>query len=613
MKVAAYTSDVAKLSLMSSEYEKHKADGYPIALFDSEKNNAIYGRNQFLIGELLRLADKLLHQPITNAGETLYFFQIAMLNQKSIYQNAIVNHATTSIPKVSALNNKKLNPRIAAEIDNKVQFILKHSLSEASSLNKEFEVLIADVLGVSLISTCIKEFFSLRLNARNYILKALRYIIFDSSINDAVYTELNELKKKYFFSFHNFNEVIAKELLVFYKIGTHGCKHENLIYAISSICRTHTKSYYFDIPLLLAKLSLDKTILSKVDQICKFDFSLGQILIYALKHLKKKDITEYLNRILYAIEVGATEHNVLSLVLQYDAKDYLKLPPEPKLLLLQEVNPGYLELVKKAYLLQLNNGISRRTTFFWFLENYLLTGFYIHSEHASRTLSRLLEGDVGLTFISKVNEIENIFSKNQSDAFFGAKYNFMCQLLCLIITSNNNPIERFSLLINHDLLSKKIPNRDFTYEEAIRDFSSLDSYMRLFESHNPLLAKIELLHRFYPHQFELHNVFDFSIADIPVKLLKNSDDFKKSLHSPAFMSACSKEFLRLIELGNLVVVSFGDDFEFYAVINVSKLNFVGDYCYGLMKVIGVDITPEQYMDAIKITHFMNENRTSTLK
>lgn len=160
MKIAAYLSDVNKLSIMSTEYERQKEDSYPLALFDNEKNNIIYGRNQFLIGELLRFADKIFREPITREKETLFFFRVALLNQENIYQKAIINHTTALIPKVSALNSKKLNPRIAAELDNRVQLILKLSLSKSNASSKDFELFLAEVLGVSLISiNCIKEFF----------------------------------------------------------------------------------------------------------------------------------------------------------------------------------------------------------------------------------------------------------------------------------------------------------------------------------------------------------------------------------------------------------------------------------------------------------------------
>lgn len=63
MKIAAYLSDVNKLSTMSTKYERYKDDSYPLPLFDNEKNNVVYGRNQFLIGALLRFAEKIFRQP----------------------------------------------------------------------------------------------------------------------------------------------------------------------------------------------------------------------------------------------------------------------------------------------------------------------------------------------------------------------------------------------------------------------------------------------------------------------------------------------------------------------------------------------------------------------
>ena len=606
MKIAAYTSDVNKLSIMSTEYERQKEDSYPLALFDNEKNNIIYGRNQFIIGELLRFADKIFREPITREEETLFFFRVALLNQEIIYQTAIVNHSTASIPKVSALNNEKLNPRIAGELDNRVQLILKLSLSKSNASSKDFELLLAEVLGVSLISiTCIKEFFSLRFNSRNYILKALRYIIFDSTTNDAVYPELNILKKKYSFSLRDFSDFVANELLFFYKIGINGRNYPNITRAISNICKNHTNSFTLDTPLLLDKLDLNDAFLSKVEHICESDFLLGQMLIYALNRKKKADINTYLNQLFGLIDGGSSEYKIINLAMQLDNKDQSILPLEPKYQLLVETIPNYLEIMKIAYLIHLDNGLSRTTTFLHFLNSYLISDYYVHSEKALLILKNLLANDIGLTLIRQVNNLENIFAEKETELFSGDKYDFLCKLLFLTITCDWNPISNFSFLINHEFLSKKIPNQELTYEVAIKNYETLDSYVELFKLHNPLLAKIENLNIYNPHQFELHKVFDFTASNVPVKILKSPDDFKESLKNVSFMEFCDIAFLRLIEQSNLVVICFGINFDSYAIINISKISFIDNYGYGLMNVIGQETSVELYMDALKIIEYMN--------
>ena len=606
MKIAAYLSDVNKLSIMSTEYERQKEDSYPLALFDNEKNNIIYGRNQFLIGELLRFADKIFREPITREKETLFFFRVALLNQENIYQKAIINHTTALIPKVSALNSKKLNPRIAAELDNRVQLILKLSLSKSNASSKDFELFLAEVLGVSLISiNCIKEFFSLRFNSRNYILKALRYIIFDSTTNDAVYPELNILKKKYGFSLRGFSEFVANELLFFYKIGINGCNYPNITRAISNICKNHTNSFTFDTPLLLNKLDLNNAFLSKVEHICESDSLLGQMLIHALNRIKKTDINTYLNQLFGLIDGGASEYKIINLVMQLDNKDQSNLLSEPKSQLLVGTIPNYLEIVKIAYLMHLNNGLSRTITFLHFLDSYLMSAYYVHSEKALLILKSLFANDIGLILIRKMNSLENIFAEKETELFSDDKYKFLCKLLFLTITCDWNPIDNFSFVIEHGFLSKKIPDQELTYEMAIKNYETLDSYVELFKLHNPLLAKIENLNIYNPHQFELHKVFDFTAANVPVKILKSPDDFKESLKNVSFLEFCDIAFLRLIEQSNLVVICFGINFDSYAIINISKISFIDNYGYGLMKVIGQETSVELYMDALKIIEYMN--------
>lgn len=606
MKIAAYLSDVNKLSIMSTEYERQKEDSYPLALFDNEKNNIIYGRNQFLIGELLRFADKIFREPITREKETLFFFRVALLNQENIYQKAIINHTTALIPKVSALNSKKLNPRIAAELDNRVQLILKLSLSKSNASSKDFELFLAEVLGVSLISiNCIKEFFSLRFNSRNYILKALRYIIFDSTTNDAVYPELNILKKKYGFSLRGFSEFVANELLFFYKIGINGCNYPNITRAISNICKNHTNSFTFDTPLLLNKLDLNNAFLSKVEHICESDSLLGQMLIHALNRIKKTDINTYLNQFFGLIDGGASEYKIINLVMQLDNKDQSNLLSEPKSQLLVGTIPNYLEIVKIAYLMHLNNGLSRTITFLHFLDSYLMSAYYVHSEKALLILKSLFANDIGLILIRKMNSLENIFAEKETELFSDDKYKFLCKLLFLTITCDWNPIDNFSFVIEHGFLSKKIPDQELTYEMAIKNYETLDSYVELFKLHNPLLAKIENLNIYNPHQFELHKVFDFTAANVPVKILKSPDDFKESLKNVSFLEFCDIAFLRLIEQSNLVVICFGINFDSYAIINISKISFIDNYGYGLMKVIGQETSVELYMDALKIIEYMN--------
>lgn len=353
------------------------------------------------------------------------------------------------------------------------------------------------------------------------------------------------------------------------------------------------------------KLDLNNAFLSKVEHICESDSLLGQMLIHALNRIKKTDINTYLNQFFGLIDGGASEYKIINLVMQLDNKDQSNLLSEPKSQLLVGTIPNYLEIVKIAYLMHLNNGLSRTITFLHFLDSYLMSAYYVHSEKALLILKSLFANDIGLILIRKMNSLENIFAEKETELFSDDKYKFLCKLLFLTITCDWNPIDNFSFVIEHGFLSKKIPDQELTYEMAIKNYETLDSYVELFKLHNPLLAKIENLNIYNPHQFELHKVFDFTAANVPVKILKSPDDFKESLKNVSFLEFCDIAFLRLIEQSNLVVICFGINFDSYAIINISKISFIDNYGYGLMKVIGQETSVELYMDALKIIEYMN--------
>lgn len=612
MRIATYTSDVKKLSILSTEFERSGEDGYPMAILDNAKNNSLYGRNQFLIGELVRLADKLYSQPITIEDSNLLMFRVALLNNENIYTRTLINHATAMIPKVPYLNHEKLNHRIAGELDNQVQLILKNALSLKDNLNEDVLKLVADALGVALITLhCKDEFFSLRLKSRNYILKALRYIIFDSSSNDAIYPELNELKRRHAFSMQNVLHRINTELLRYFGLKTATSNHQYIIKAISSICENHFDAVTLDIPSILSKLDLGDAGLEKLDRLCKDDALLGQILIYAAISHPKGKAAGYLIKTIGACEREITDYNLINLVIKSNLRQASIQISESDFKSLITVSPHYPDTIKVAYLKHLNHGITPSSSFFNFLNSYLMSKFYVHSDHSSQILQQILGCREGVMLIRKVADLDNIFANHENN-HIADSFGFINKLCFLAITSENDPVDKFYKILNHQYLSNKVPNQLMRYSEAIKNFESLDDYFNLFESHDPVIAKVEALKRFNPHQFELHELFDFSQLHMPINTLKCADDLKKALKNPIFSSFCDISIFKLIEHNNLVIINFGESQGFYAVINLTKLNFMGDFIYGLMKVIGTGVADEHYIQALKITTHLNITKKTIL-
>lgn len=623
MKPPLERSEIVNFDITGTKYEKTPLCAYPVAILKNDKSNALFGKNQYILYHLVEIAQRLIKQPLVMVDGYLTLFGVAVLNKEEskIYKrNQFKDEVESVLP---LLKNKKYKEPLFKEISlssqNLFKQAVKQSLCPTITTKKRTTKFVGELLGVAIVANYgIDEFQKLRKSTRNYIFKALQYILFeDRDIHNEILPELAQLKEKLNFDFGAFLYDFRHQAYEHYGIIRDGVVvYPKTIKAFErSVMEYNSTNSQSRLGIFEAAKDkgIDLSILETVEdqQLYFLDFvfslsnkwignhqNIGQILSEAAKLIQDKKNTFDFFKLLTSL----APCGVLPFFVDEDRYTQIK----KKGIFLEElILPLYLKVINsgKAYDIFASN----------FIAEFILSKHYTHTEANYKKLYGLVNNfDLPISFYPIIIEKFDLFQSQEKFLRIPDRdLRFYNRLIPLLLDDQGDILEGWNFVHqNKSLFWQKCLTLDNkTYQEAIIDCEDFKQYRSLLEDHNPLLLIIRNFNSQGCKTYSLsEQITTFSDDHTKVKAIHNARHLKEVVLDKQFKNFLNENKLLDVINGRVLVVPIERDKMHIAWIDIQYRNSSVPATYALKDIsCEGEANPWVALKALQIVQNLNKS------
>lgn len=619
-----YVSDIVNFSLLSKAYEDVESAAYPLVLLDNEANNKLMLKNQKMIEEMVNIGKQLLENPIQYEDGSLILFGISILNHNESTQRKFGSFVSTIESKLELLRHPKCKNNLFNEIGQCSREIFfdaingrqSKSCSSCSSCSSDHLPIddLGHLLGVAIIAkNGFDEFFMLRKNNRNFILKALRYILLEEkSMHNEVLPSLYEIKEKNGLKNTTgcFNFDFIKSVYKHYGlIDDSGFTYPSLINSFERAaiyCRQRKPQC----AVFLELFKNDQLLPAFVAASESKPFQLEHLFFWLMRNPKKELNQENINFYVDVLQSDFSVEKYLNIVDEKfsdgDAKgildDMLRIEQ------MRDKGVSFLDLMLPAYL-EFSANYKFDIFAAKFLSEFILSKHYVHSDQAYQKLKSIISlakwEDRDNSLISILNGQHAFFSTTNEYLKISEKNKAFWNRLLRLIINTDDALENWKFFLeNKKLMNTQCLSLDNkTYEQALVDCDTFGEFRRLLEEHNPILSEINNMRM--DEFFAVCNRISSFKAGC-VKPICTKTEYRK-LHR-------NSDFSELLTLKMVTSSAHFRSIPIPAVLGKAHLIIIvphwysGTWQYCLLDIVTKgEVEPAVALEALRIVQFLNKN------
>lgn len=617
MRSAVIPSEIDKFDILTNRYEASETDAYPMVLHNLEKNNAHFGKHQYYLADLVYHIKNALQNPITFKDDQLTLFSISLIGTKDPSVRKMGSMTAYYISKLDCLCHDKIKEPLLREIHSiTAKVITKAFAQDNTDINLNAEL--AQLLGLSAIVACdLDKFFNLRQNTRNYILKALRYIISDDAVNDAILPELTQYKKHFKWTLEELNERIYDSLVSHYHLVDENNSYQHLLSEVRHLAVCKLNDCKMDIPLYLKHLEVSGRHLPLLNELCeKYKELARYILATAARHNdSSKSFASYLDKAVEIINDHVDEYDLYSrlhalLVTSFMGDNTSIFGKRERFEQVQERNPDYLKLIYAFILNETYNCHYPSAELFIFLENFFLSDYYSYSPESHQKLLQLVnDQNADKHFHQNIRSSHNFFAKDRSEVYGVQTLARYGKLLQLVLAAGGDAVQNWNAIYELGLLTTKIPNQNVSYEDVLKDYDNYGDFLNLLRSHDGWLGRLERFRESNILQFTTAAWLNKSKHDFDLHLSPSVQAFKVAADQLDLESIITVPLLNSIEYSRLVLLPFTKENTCIAMVTHINLSRDCESAFALFKLHGKTISDADRLEALKIVDYLNTHYT----
>lgn len=618
MKPPKYVSETLNFSLLSPVYESAETHAYPLALFENDANNKLMLKTLEAIQEMANIGLNLLEHPIRVEGDYLMLFGVDILNTTNSMRPALINGVTGYETKIPLLKHPKCRGNLFAEISSSSTYVFLTAIQKRHSQEVALSSLpmddIAHLLGISIIAHHgIEDFFALRKDKRNFILKALRYILFEEKdMEGEVMPEIYQIKQSIGRknSVDRFYDNFIKQVYTHYDMmADTGITYPTLIESFekAAIFSKYRAPHY----AVFLELFKDQRILPAfIDASKAKPFQLQHLFFWLMKFQKKKIDNKDLDFCLQVLQNDYSIEEYLHVVDKHFSGGQLEgiLDDMQCIQAMKEKGVSFLEVMLPAYL-ELIQHYRFSISPSQFLSKFILSDDYQHNEQSYQNLKELVSFTTWENFskslLSELSELESFFGSMNGFSSNAEKNKAKWKHLIKLLINSDNVIENWKFYLEHKgLMYQQCLSLDNkTYEEGLQDCDSFDEFRSLIESHNSIISAINTLS--FTDFFETGEILASLKSDV-IKPICTKAQYKALHRNPQFSDLLTLDMVIDSAHNRIIPVPFILDKPYLAIIVYTW--YAGKTRHALLDIVTKgEISPTASCEGITMIKFLNKN------